>query len=214
MEKIDSVIFDLDDTLLDRTKTFSLYCDYFIKKYLPKDISNRDKIKIEIINFDKNGYENRKIFYDKIIKKWKLKDKITELENDWMENFNKFVVPEENMIEVLEYLKKYYKLGIITNGSSIMQNNKINSLRIRNYFKDIIISEDIGLKKPDKNIFLIACSNLKTIPSHAIYVGDNFNIDILGAINAGLKGIWINKFKQPNDYENTIEKIEDLKNKL
>jgi FMN phosphatase YigB (HAD superfamily) len=123
-----------------------LYCEYFIKNYFTYDILPKEKEEIILTmrEIDKNGYEDRAVFYNKIITKWNLKYKVEKLEENFLEYFYKFSVPENKLIEALEYLYKKYKLAIITNGSSIMQNGKINELKIRGYFKEIIISSEVN----------------------------------------------------------------------
>jgi putative hydrolase of the HAD superfamily len=78
------------------------------------------------------------------------------------------------------------------------------------YFAEIVISNDVGMKKPDKEIYLLACNRMKILPSEVVFVGDNYEIDIIGSINAGLKAIWINKFNMEIDYENTINELKKL----
>jgi putative hydrolase of the HAD superfamily len=194
VEGINAIIFDLDDTLLDRSKTFGLYCEYLVNKFFPNNIQNKRDIILKIKRMDRNGYEDRNIFYEKITDTWNLKHKAEELENNWFEQFDKFTVPENGLMDTLKYLiNRKYKLAIITNGSNSMQNRKIDALGIRTFFDKIIISSDVGMRKPDKNIFLLVCDELKIFPSEAVYIGDNYEVDILGAVNAGLKAIWINK---------------------
>jgi putative hydrolase of the HAD superfamily len=211
VEGINAILFDLDDTLLDRSKTFDLYCEYLVNKFFPNTIQNKGDIILKIKGMDRNGYENRNIFYEKIIDTWNLKHKAEELENNWFEQFDTFAVPENKLMDTLKYLtNRKYKLAIITNGSNSMQNRKIDALGIRTYFDEIIISSDVGMKKPDKNIFLLTCDKLKILPSEAVYIGDNYEVDILGAVDAGLKAIWINKYKINRNYEHIINKLESI----
>jgi putative hydrolase of the HAD superfamily len=209
LKNINAVIFDLDDTLLDRTKTFSLYCEYLTDGFLKNKISpdEKENTLLMLRDMDKNGYENRTVFYSKIINIWNLEYTAEELEKDWFEQFDKYSVPAYKLIETLEYLHKKYKLAIITNGSSYMQNKKIDKLGIRKYFKEIIISGDVGIKKPEKNIFILCCNRLNIEPSEAVYIGDNYEIDIMGATGAGLNAIWINKFGLNNHYEHSISEL-------
>jgi putative hydrolase of the HAD superfamily len=211
LKEIKAVIFDLDDTLLDRSRTFEIYCEYLINKYFTNALQNKKNIISMIKEMDKNGYESRNIFYKKIIDNWNLNYTVEELENNWFEQFDKFYVPMDKLIEILEYLDKKYKLAIITNGSNNMQNRKIDALGIRKYFDEIIISNDVGMKKPEKEIFLLSCDGIEIIPSKVVYVGDNYEIDIMGSVNAGLKAIWINKFEIDINYENTIKKLIEIK---
>jgi FMN phosphatase YigB (HAD superfamily) len=74
LKNINAVVFDLDDTLLDRSKTFSLYCEYLIDSFLKNKISldEKEKTFLMLRDMDKNGYENRTVFYNKIINAWNL----------------------------------------------------------------------------------------------------------------------------------------------
>jgi putative hydrolase of the HAD superfamily len=212
MENISAVIFDLDDTLIDRRRTFSLYCEYLIDNFLKNKISlnERENVLVLLKEMDKNGYESRDIFYKKIIDTWNLEYTVEDFEQDWIERFDKYSVSAYRLMDTLEYLNKKYKLAIITNGLSYMQNKKIDAVNIREYFEEIIISGDIGIRKPEKEIFLLCCNRLKVEPSEAVYIGDNYEIDVRGASNAGLNAIWINTDKMDNDYEYSINELESV----
>jgi putative hydrolase of the HAD superfamily len=212
LKNINAIIFDLDDTLLNRSKTFSLYCEYLIDDIFKNKISHNEKENALLMlrDMDRNGYENRTVFYNKVINTWNLEYTAEELENDWIEQFDKYSVPEDKLIETLEYLYGKYKLGIITNGSSYIQNKKINKPGIRKYFKEIIISNEAGIRKPEKAIFILCCNRLNVKPSEALYIGDNYEIDIIGATEAGLNAIWINKLSLNNNYEHSINELESI----
>ena len=84
-------------------------------------------------------------------------------------------------------------LGIISNGDSGQQRQKLDQLHIRELFDPVIISSDLNISKPDPRIFEEACRQAGQRPQECIYVGDNFEVDILGSRGAGLKGIWLNR---------------------
>jgi putative hydrolase of the HAD superfamily len=212
MENISTVIFDLDDTLLDRSKTFSLYCEYLIENFLKSKVSLNEKenVLLALKTMVRNGYKSRNSFHKKIIDTWDLEYTDEELEQNWFEKYDKFSVSVYKLMDTLEYLNTKYKLAIITNGLSYMQNKKIDELGIRKYFKEIIISEDIGIRKPEKEIFLLCCNRLNIKPLEAVYIGDNYEIDIIGANNAGLNSIWINKDKRDSNYEYSIKELESV----
>jgi putative hydrolase of the HAD superfamily len=212
LKNINAVIFDLDDTLLDRSKTFSSYSEYLVDNFIQNKTSFDEKKNIILMlkDMDKNGYENRTVFYNKIVETWGLKYMAEDLEQNWFEQFDKHSVPAYKLIETLEYVYEKYKLAIITNGSSYMQNKKVDALGIRKYFNEIIISNDVGIKKPEKDIFILCCDRLNIVPSEAVYIGDNYEIDIMGAIGAGLNAIWIDKFKSNGNYEPKINELKSI----
>jgi putative hydrolase of the HAD superfamily len=57
----------------------------------------------------------------------------------------------------------------------------------------VIISEKVGYSKPEKEIFTFAAQQVCVALSDCIYVGDSFETDYTGSINAGMKGIWLDR---------------------
>jgi len=218
MKSIKAVIFDLDDTLIDRALTFYQYSHAFIRERftsgeLPDTIDNMLQYMIAL---DNNGHCNKYEFYGSLIEKWKMKNCTQQqLRDSYIENFQKYTTPYEDTKMVLEYLAPNYKLGIITNGSSKVQNGKIDSAKIREFFTSIIIGEDVGLYKPDKQVFLLACNTLEVEPGEAVYVGDYYIKDVVGARNAGLEAIWYpNGANADQPYDCVINRLSEMKNIL
>lgn len=97
-----------------------------------------------------------------------------------------------NTLTVLDYLKQHYDLHIITNGFKEVQYLKIRNSGLEKYFSKIHISEEIGFKKPEPEIFLHAVKTAGTIPEKCIMIGDNLDTDIKGASNAGIDHVFFN----------------------
>ena len=195
MENIQTVLFDLDETLLDRTKSFLFYCEYLIDKFFPQAISveKRREIVDYLVEKDNGGYGDRAAFHEDAVMHLHFPCTADGLREIWFRHFDEFAAEEDGMKEVLEYLSKKYKLGLITNGSTDVQNAKIDALGIRHYFEIILVSEAAGISKPEKEIFLMACRELGIEPENAVYIGDHYENDYLGASQAGLHAIWKKK---------------------
>lgn len=99
----------------------------------------------------------------------------------------------EGAMDLLTYLHKKYKLVLITNGLSTIQRSRLKLSSLNQFFDHIVISEEIGISKPNAGIFehslkLVHHSNKHT----ALMVGDNLKSDILGGINFGIDTCWFN----------------------
>lgn len=97
-------------------------------------------------------------------------------------------------VRVLSQLHMSYKLGILTNGASDLQREKIEYNRLGQYFDAIVASGDVGVGKPDAAVFNAVLKQL-AVPAHAtLMVGDSLERDMLGASQNGLRGgIWVNR---------------------
>lgn len=83
------------------------------------------------------------------------------------------------------------RLGIITNAELVFQLGKIEAMGIADRFEHVIASGEVGHAKPDARIFHAAVSAFGVAPSAAAYVGDRLHTDAIGALDAGLLGVWI-----------------------
>jgi len=95
--------------------------------------------------------------------------------------------------EILKYLKeKGYELHLITNGFEKTQHNKLIYSGLSPFFKEVITSEGSGSLKPNKEIFQYALEKCCTKPSECVMIGDNIEVDIMGALNAGIDQVYVN----------------------
>lgn len=118
-------------------------------------------------------------------------------------------------IDVLKYLQKKYALHLITNGFAEVQWIKVENSGLKPFFEHIIISEEVGTQKPDKEIFEIAMNRAFTHADECIMIGDNYNTDIVGARNAGIDQIFFNPKKnrkrEPVTFEiTTLTELYDI----
>lgn len=118
-----------------------------------------------------------------------------------------------------KYLYGKYKLGIVTNGMKEVQYSRIGKSPIGKYIDKIIISEEVGISKPNPGIFEYALKELGAEDKEeAIMVGDSLSADIQGGINFGIDTCWVNlKNDAPNDKikpKYVVTKLEEICNIL
>lgn len=85
------------------------------------------------------------------------------------------------------------RLGIITNGEGEPQRAKLEAIGLSDRFPVFVASAEVGMSKPDPEIFLLACERLGVEPSAAAHVGDRLDLDAQGAAGAGLLGVWLDR---------------------
>jgi len=114
--------------------------------------------------------------------------------------------------KVLTYLQKKYQLHIISNGFKETTLTKMHVSGLNPYFTNVIISEDVGVNKPNKKIFEHALAKASATKEESIMIGDSLEADIRGAQAFGLKAIFFNPLnaEQPADVEWQILHLEEL----
>ena len=110
-----------------------------------------------------------------------------------------------NAIEILQYLSANYHIHIITNGFEEVQYPKIAISGMKQYFDKIITSEEAGCKKPEKEIFHYAMDKAKAMPGDSIMIGDDLEVDILGARKVGMDQVYVNYHGLEHDEKVSFE---------
>jgi FMN phosphatase YigB (HAD superfamily) len=109
------------------------------------------------------------------------------------------VCPPER-IQVLKTLKPHYALGLLSNFDSTEAGMKIlNKHGLRDYFRPIHISEAIRYRKPRVEAFLQTAEAMGVVPPDALFIGDTFALDVVGAKKAGMDAAWLDRRKTPAD---------------
>jgi putative hydrolase of the HAD superfamily len=99
-------------------------------------------------------------------------------------------------LEILQYLTgKEYRLHLITNGFEKTQHSKLQYAGISGFFSEVITSESSNSLKPHKEIFDYALRVTGAEPAESIMLGDSVEVDIQGAINAGIDQVYVNHLR-------------------
>ena len=111
----------------------------------------------------------------------------------WIELVLTEAVPFEDTFTVLDTVRQNYTTGILTNGFTNLQRRKIEKYNLAAHVDFTLVSEEAGYHKPDRRAFseVLRLAN-NASPKETIYVGDNVEADIEGALGAGLTPIFIN----------------------
>jgi len=199
-----AILFDLDDTLLDRDKAVENLFLVILKKFY-EDVENvlKKEMMKKFKNHDKSSYGNNdkttvlESFFDDFPSKYRLPR--NAMQDFWDHHFPQCFSINQNTINIVNAIKMQFKVAIITNGSTERQKAKIMNTHLNSCFDTIIISEEVGYSKPDKRIFELALNKLNVQSETALFVGDDIEKDIDGCQNAGIKGMWFNPYKNKND---------------
>lgn len=219
--KTKHIFFDLDDTLWDFEKNSSLvlqilFTDYGLANKLKTDFNTFHTTYKEVNHqlwrryykkeIDKHYLRNNR--FDLVFKKFSYSnyDENLQLTDHYLQKSPYGTHLKDGCFETLDYLKTRYSLHIITNGFKEVQNIKLNTCGLRPYFNQIIISEEHQLIKPEEKIFRLAETFANCKKEECLMVGDNYESDIEGALNAGWQAIWLSS--QPK--EDKINQINDL----
>lgn len=225
--KYKHIFFDLDHTLWDFEAssefTFKKMYDHFelfskgisnvedyYKKYLVHNLNmwalyREGKIDKEIL---------RNLRFEKALNDFQIDDPrlAIELADYYLYHTPRNVFLFPGALETLDFLSKQYPLHIITNGFQEVQFVKLETSGLKDFFTEIITSEEAGVKKPDGGIFHYALQRAGAEASESLMVGDDPVVDIAGATAVGMDAIFFNPFhaENPNPKNKAISALNEL----
>ena len=207
MKQYKHIFFDLDKTLWDFTANNK---DTFIDLFEQFNLINKGVESPEIFQQKYNVHND--ILWD-LYRKGKVEKSFLSVErfrltlNDFgiIDNLLAAGISSEyvrlsplktklipHTMETLDYLFPKYQLHIITNGFKEVQYIKIERSGLAKYFQQIITSEEAGCNKPNMQIFLYALEKTSAIASESIMIGDDLEVDVQAAIDAGMEQVFVN----------------------
>lgn len=194
MEAPKAIIFDLDNTLHDRRKSFVVYCEKFVEDYSENLYNTSGEVISRMIREDRNGYRTEEDFFSSLLNKlnWREAPDLQELINHKLNLWPVEVIPMNGMVQLLSVVKeRNLKVGLLTNGHGHTQRKKMQALNLTSYFDAVRISGEEGVAKPDHSFFDLILNDLQVSASECVMVGDHQDKDIAGGQRLGMTGVWI-----------------------
>lgn len=201
---IKHIFFDLDHTLWDFDKNSEIAFQTIFTDIFPElEVSTFIAVYAPINQVCWKLYQNNAITHEELRYK-RLADTFSELNMEVSDALINHISDDyiahlpnsnhlfEGCVETLEYLHKFYKLHIITNGFADVQFKKLNNSGIHHFFDTVTNSEMAGVKKPDAKIFNHALSLANASKKESIMIGDCLDADVGGALNFGIDAIFFN----------------------
>jgi putative hydrolase of the HAD superfamily len=191
---IRGVLFDLDNTLLDRNRIFADWARWFARERLRcADDAEVEACVSYLIAVDAGGSTPRDVVFTRLKERHpSLTDEVDLLVEAFREELATHITGlDESPAQLLDALARVgIPWGIVTNGAP-SQLLKIRNLGIETRATCILVSEIAGVRKPDLAIFRAAADQLGIAPEDILFVGDNPEADIVGAAKAGMQTAWI-----------------------
>jgi HAD superfamily hydrolase (TIGR01549 family) len=206
---IKAILFDIDDTLFDR-KQAQLNVLHIIVDSLPEVFGTLDfklvaeasaeSDRLTIAEFDagasSDGIRDRR--NKLLLKILGLPENIApKLSEIYVRVLQACDTPVTGAVQLIRELSGKYELAAVSNGLPDVQYGKLETIGVRNMLSCIVLSEEVGMRKPDPKIFLHAARLLGRRPDECLFVGDSYISDIIGAKKAGLYTCWFNPAKSP-----------------
>ncbi|MBX3012127.1 MAG: HAD family hydrolase [Caldilineaceae bacterium] len=189
---IRALLFDLDETLLDRHASIQA----FLAQQHARFHANLGHVPLatyreRFLRHDNYGYTAKEIVYQRLVEEFALAVEPAQLVDDFYTNsWQPPLLFTEALALLTQARRDGYALAIITNGAVRSQRPKITHGGIEALVDQVLISEAEGIRKPEAAIFRLAAQRLGVQPEECVMVGDNPEADIWGAYQVGMKTIW------------------------
>lgn len=196
------ILFDADDTLFHFDAFSGL--QLMFSRY-GAEFGEHDYHAYQIVNKPlwvdyQNGAISAQQLQRRRFQPWaeKLQIAADELNSAYMAAMAEICTPIAGAVSLLATLSGRSKLGIITNGFTELQQARLDRTGLAHHFDVLVISEEVGMVKPNREIFDHALALMGSpARDQVLMVGDNPESDIQGGMNAGLDTCWVNVHGKP-----------------
>ena len=187
---IKAILFDLDDTLLDRNISLEDFVQQQHQRYKLDHVPYAVYCS-RFLELDQRGYAERPQVFHALITEFAVPASV----ETWLADFQQrawtscTLLPEAAAV-LAQLRSRGYKLGVITNGAEWSQMRKLRVTGLLPLVDLTVISENEQVKKPDPLIFTRAAERLGVPANECAFVGDHPRNDIYGAGAVGMKTVW------------------------
>lgn len=198
---IKTVLLDLDDTILDFKKAERLALSRTLQQMGLKPTPDVLQRYSEINQAQWRLLEEKKLTRPQVMtrrfallfEEKGIKADVEQAQQLYREELSKghyFLPGAEQLLETLFH---QYDLYLVSNGNAMVQDGRIKSAGISRYFREIFISERLGVDKPAKEFFDLCFEKIGNVNrEETVIIGDSLTSDIRGGLNAGIHTIWFN----------------------
>ncbi|MFT7681007.1 MAG: 5'-nucleotidase [Moritella dasanensis] len=191
------ILFDADETLFhfDAFKGLQLMFSRFDIDFNRDDFGNYQTVNLPLWVDYQDGKITATQLQNRRFQSWADKLKVTThiLNSAFMTAMADICCLLPGANELISALKGKVNMGIITNGFTELQRVRLEKTGLKDVFAPLVISEQVGIAKPDVGIFEYALTHMGKIQrEQVLMVGDNPHSDILGGMNAGFDTCWLN----------------------
>lgn len=189
------ILLDFDDTLQARQQAFLRAAHEMLRRHMPAlTDKQREERARTMLAENAGGYVSYPAYFADIYARWTWEKARSpqDLNEEYDRCFpaNTLLFPD-SIDTLTELRRRGYRLGIITNGSRLMQNRKLDVSGLRPLLDVAMVSGDEGVHKPDPELFLRAAARLCAAPENCVYVGDHPVNDVQGALTAGMRAVFL-----------------------
>ena len=222
--KYEMIIFDADETLFDFKKSEKVSLESTLREF---NLDYEEDYHLEVYKEINSAVwkeleeglitqkELNDLRFQRLLERLKINKNAIDIADTYIKHLSRASFLYENSFDLIENLSKAYRMAILSNGLKEVQNNRLGKSTIAKFFEVIIISEEVGLAKPDPAIFQLLFDRTNSLDkSKVLMVGDSLSSDIQGGINFGIDTCWfnaegtINRSKIKPTYE--INRLTDL----
>lgn len=208
LKKYDTLLFDVDDTLLDFGAAEKVALRLLFEKHqihLTPEIEARYKIINQGLwkQFEDGSIGRDEVLNSRfsiLLKEYGHNVDGVLLEKSYRHFLEKGKQLVDGAFELVKNLQNHFELYIVTNGDSATQYKRLDASGLQPMFKDIFVSEDTGFQKPMKEYFDYVFERIPNFSlNKGLIIGDSLNADIKGGQQSGLDTCWFNPHKKQND---------------